>query len=140
VCVCRGEAVNGGFGLVLDGSDDAERRAKSVLSWDVNNGVRYSLTKPLLLAVADPGAKGHAYKLIKIIQPIVAQNSVKCVPPHGFFGIQILQNSNSLLQTDPLVGWDEDNPHIPHFSTPSASRCLWRRSSVLSALRNGHWR
>jgi len=37
--VCRGEAINGGFGLVLDGSDDAERRAKSVLSWDVNNGV-----------------------------------------------------------------------------------------------------
>lgn len=34
-----GEAVNGGFGLVLDGSVDAERRAKSMLSWDVNNGV-----------------------------------------------------------------------------------------------------
>lgn len=34
-----GEAINGGFGLVLDGSDDASRRAKSMLFWDVCNGV-----------------------------------------------------------------------------------------------------
>jgi len=31
--------MNGGFGLVLDGSSEADRRAKSLLSWDVNNGV-----------------------------------------------------------------------------------------------------
>ena len=34
--------INGGFGLVLDGSVEAERRAKSMLSWDVNNWVRYT--------------------------------------------------------------------------------------------------
>lgn len=34
-----GEVINGGFGLVLDGSTDAERRAKSMLHWDVNNGI-----------------------------------------------------------------------------------------------------
>ena len=34
-----GEVVNGGFGMVLDGSEEAENRAKSMLSWDVNNGV-----------------------------------------------------------------------------------------------------
>jgi urocanate hydratase len=34
-----GEVVNGGFGLVLDGSDDADRRVKSMLFWDVNNGI-----------------------------------------------------------------------------------------------------
>ena len=34
-----GEAINGGFGLLLDGSDDASRRLQSMLSWDVNNGV-----------------------------------------------------------------------------------------------------
>jgi urocanate hydratase len=34
-----GKAINGGFGLVLDGSDDAARRAKMMLHWDVNNGV-----------------------------------------------------------------------------------------------------
>ncbi|KAJ3391853.1 Urocanate hydratase [Entophlyctis sp. JEL0112] len=34
-----GEAMNGGFLLLLDGSDDAARRARSMLHWDVNNGV-----------------------------------------------------------------------------------------------------
>jgi urocanate hydratase len=34
-----GEVINGGFGLVLDGSDDAERRLEQMLFWDVNNGI-----------------------------------------------------------------------------------------------------
>jgi urocanate hydratase len=34
-----GEVINGGFGLVLDGSADASRRLKSMLFWDVNNGI-----------------------------------------------------------------------------------------------------
>lgn len=34
-----GEVINGGFGLVLDGSTDAARRLDSMLHWDVNNGV-----------------------------------------------------------------------------------------------------
>jgi urocanate hydratase len=34
-----GEVINGGFGLVLDGSSDAERRSRDMLFWDVNNGV-----------------------------------------------------------------------------------------------------
>ena len=34
-----GEVINGGFGLVLDGSTDASERLHSMLSWDVNNGV-----------------------------------------------------------------------------------------------------
>ena len=34
-----GEVINGGFGLVLDGSAEAERRLKSLLFWDVNNGL-----------------------------------------------------------------------------------------------------
>uniref|UniRef100_A0A8V5HFP3 urocanate hydratase n=1 Tax=Melopsittacus undulatus TaxID=13146 RepID=A0A8V5HFP3_MELUD len=34
-----GEVINGGFGLVLDGSKEAEERAKMMLSWDVSNGV-----------------------------------------------------------------------------------------------------
>ena len=40
----RGEVINGGFGLVLDGSDDATAKAESMLNWDVSNGVarRYS--------------------------------------------------------------------------------------------------
>lgn len=34
-----GEVINGGFGMVLDGSEDADRRLKSMLHWDVNNGI-----------------------------------------------------------------------------------------------------
>ncbi len=34
-----GEVVNGGFGLLLDGSEDAARRAQQMLCWDVSNGV-----------------------------------------------------------------------------------------------------
>ena len=34
-----GEVINGGFGMVLDGTAAAERRLKSMLFWDVNNGI-----------------------------------------------------------------------------------------------------
>ena len=34
-----GEVINGGFGMLLDGSADSERRLKSMLFWDVNNGI-----------------------------------------------------------------------------------------------------
>ena len=32
--------MNGGFGLVLDGSEEAAKRASLMLNWDVSNGVR----------------------------------------------------------------------------------------------------
>jgi urocanate hydratase len=34
-----GEVINGGFGMLLDGSDDAHRRLTMMLHWDVNNGI-----------------------------------------------------------------------------------------------------
>ena len=34
-----GEVINGGFGMLLNGSKDSERRLKSMLHWDVNNGI-----------------------------------------------------------------------------------------------------
>ncbi len=34
-----GEVINGGFGMLLDGSDAAARRLRSMLHWDVNNGI-----------------------------------------------------------------------------------------------------
>lgn len=34
-----GEVINGGFGMVLDGTADADRRLRSMLFWDVNNGI-----------------------------------------------------------------------------------------------------
>ena len=34
-----GEVINGGFGMVIDGSEEADRRIKNMLHWDVNNGI-----------------------------------------------------------------------------------------------------
>ncbi|RPH33634.1 MAG: urocanate hydratase [Bacteroidales bacterium] len=34
-----GEVINGGFGMTLDGSADADRRIRQMLLWDVNNGI-----------------------------------------------------------------------------------------------------
>jgi urocanate hydratase len=34
-----GKAINGGFGLVIDGGADAERRIRAMIAWDVTNGV-----------------------------------------------------------------------------------------------------
>jgi urocanate hydratase len=34
-----GEVINGGFGMVIDGSADCDRRIRQMLFWDVNNGI-----------------------------------------------------------------------------------------------------
>jgi len=34
-----GEVINGGFGMLLDGSADSDRRLRNMLHWDVNNGI-----------------------------------------------------------------------------------------------------
>ena len=34
-----GEVINGGFGMLLDGSEDSDRRLNMMLHWDVNNGI-----------------------------------------------------------------------------------------------------
>lgn len=34
-----GEVINGGFGMVIDGTEEADRRIRNMLHWDVNNGI-----------------------------------------------------------------------------------------------------
>ena len=34
-----GEVINGGFGMVIDGTPEADRRIREMLFWDVNNGI-----------------------------------------------------------------------------------------------------
>lgn len=34
-----GEVINGGFGMLLDGSSESDRRLNAMLYWDVNNGI-----------------------------------------------------------------------------------------------------
>lgn len=60
-----GEVMNGGFGMVLDGSADADRRLKNMLFWDVNNGISrrsWARNEGAVLAIkrameANPGLK-----------------------------------------------------------------------------------
>lgn len=54
--------INGGFGLVLDGTPEAEQKAGMMLSWDVSNGVSppelFNSSLPTLLhGSAYPGWK-----------------------------------------------------------------------------------
>lgn len=49
-----GEVINGGFGMMLDGSDDSDRRLKSMLFWDVNNGISrrsWARNEPAIFAI-----------------------------------------------------------------------------------------
>lgn len=49
-----GEVINGGFGLTLDGSDEATRRLQQMLHWDVNNGIArrsWARNEPALFAI-----------------------------------------------------------------------------------------
>ena len=34
-----GEVINGGFGMVIDGSEESDRHIREMLLWDVNNGI-----------------------------------------------------------------------------------------------------
>ncbi|MDP2339108.1 MAG: urocanate hydratase [Bacteroidota bacterium] len=49
-----GEVINGGFGMTIDGSDDAARRLKQMLHWDVNNGIArrsWARNEPAMFAI-----------------------------------------------------------------------------------------
>ncbi len=49
-----GEVINGGFGMVIDGSPEAESRIKMMLHWDVNNGISrrsWAQNKPAKFAI-----------------------------------------------------------------------------------------
>jgi len=49
-----GEVINGGFGMTLDGSEDADRRLKQMLHWDVNNGIArrsWARNEPAMFAI-----------------------------------------------------------------------------------------
>ncbi|NQU86030.1 MAG: urocanate hydratase [Mariniphaga sp.] len=51
-----GEVINGGFGLMIDGSEDADRKIKLMLHWDVNNGIArrgWAQNKPALFAIKE---------------------------------------------------------------------------------------
>lgn len=71
-----GEVMNGGFGLVLDGSADAGRRAQQMLDWDVTNGVArraWARNEGALFAVKQAM---NANPKLKVTLPAVADEAL----------------------------------------------------------------
>jgi len=76
-----GEVINGGFGLVLDGTEDADDKAKLMLGWDVNNGVtRRSWC-------------GNARAEETIQRAMQSDNRLKVTMPHHVLDKNILHNA-----------------------------------------------
>lgn len=71
-----GEVINGGFGLVLDGSAEASRRLQAMLHWDVNNGIarRAWARNPAALTTAERAMR--AEPLLQITMPHLAEDDV----------------------------------------------------------------
>uniref|UniRef100_A0A8C0EFM9 Urocanate hydratase n=1 Tax=Bubo bubo TaxID=30461 RepID=A0A8C0EFM9_BUBBB len=76
-----GEVINGGFGLVLDGSKEAEERAKMMLSWDVSNGV------------ARRCWSGNDYAYETICQAMKENSTLKVTLPHKVVDENILEQA-----------------------------------------------
>lgn len=71
-----GEAINGGFGMVLDGSKESEMRLNSMLFWDVNNGLaRRSWARNKEAVFSIKRAMEHQPKL-KITLPNIVDDSL----------------------------------------------------------------
>jgi urocanate hydratase len=71
-----GEVINGGFGMMLDGSDEAERRLRSMLFWDVNNGIArrsWARNKEAIFAIERAMEKEP---LLKVTIPNIADDDL----------------------------------------------------------------
>ncbi len=71
-----GEVINGGFGMVLDGTADAERRLKSMLFWDVNNGIARRSWARNKEAIFTANRAMQNYPDLKITMPNIADDEV----------------------------------------------------------------
>jgi len=71
-----GEVINGGFGMTLDGSADADRRLKQMLLWDVNNGIArrsWARNKGAMFAIQ---REMQRTPLLKVTIPNIADDEI----------------------------------------------------------------
>jgi len=71
-----GEVINGGFGMLLDGSDEAEKRLRSMLFWDVNNGIArrsWARNKEAMFAIKEAM---NNEPLLKVTVPNIADDEL----------------------------------------------------------------
>ena len=71
-----GEVTNGGFGMVLDGSKDSERKLKNMLFYDVNNGIArrsWARNKEAMFALQ---REMDRTKTLKVTIPTLVENKL----------------------------------------------------------------
>ncbi len=71
-----GEVINGGFGLLIDGSHDSERKLLSMLDWDVNNGISRRAWARNDGAVYAIKRAMEANPLLKVTLPNIAEDKL----------------------------------------------------------------
>lgn len=71
-----GDVINGGFGMVLEGTPESEKRLKSMLFWDVNNGIsrRAWARNPHALSTLERTMA--AYPELKVTVPYIADEEM----------------------------------------------------------------
>ena len=71
-----GEVINGGFGMVLDGTSETDRKLKMMLHWDVNNGIArraWARNDEALSAISRAMTQEPQ---LKITLPVIADNDL----------------------------------------------------------------
>lgn len=71
-----GEVINGGFGMVIDGSEEAEQRIRRMLLWDVNNGIArrsWARNKGAMHAIAREMERTPG---LKVTMPNIADDTI----------------------------------------------------------------
>ncbi len=71
-----GEVINGGFGMVLDGSEEAENNLNQMLFWDVNNGIArrsWARNKEAMFAIK---REMERTKNLKVILPSIVDDNL----------------------------------------------------------------
>lgn len=71
-----GEVINGGFGLLLDGSPDAEARLRNMLFFDVNNGIARRSWARNEGAVATAQRSQELFPLFQVTMPYQAEDKL----------------------------------------------------------------
>ncbi|MDP3451761.1 MAG: urocanate hydratase [Bacteroidales bacterium] len=83
-----GEVINGGFGMVIDGSEESERRIINMLHWDVNNGISrraWARNRAAMFAIEREMARTP---LLKVTLPSIADDSLIDLTADHFFHVK----------------------------------------------------
>ncbi|MBJ28726.1 MAG: urocanate hydratase [Euryarchaeota archaeon] len=71
-----GEVVNGGFGLVIDGSEQSQRNIDSMISWDVNNGIARRSWARNVGAISTISRAMDSDKNLEVTLPNIVDNDI----------------------------------------------------------------